>query len=224
MLRNCMFINGTLTNSECWYNVNKKHLETLESGDLMLIRKLIKGHSKTAKEAFYLETGLLPTKFIIQKRKLMFLWNILQRNENELVKKVYNTQNIIATTGVWAISVKDDRIELGITETDEEISKMPILRFRSIVDKAVEKTALKVLNDIANDPKRSKSRNLIRDRLQCQEYFFHKSFHRSDIELLFSMRTRMINLKKNFPSLYKDDISCTLCKVQVECQEHLLKK
>ena len=142
-----MFINGTLTNSECWYNVNKKHLETLESGDLMLIRKLIKGHSKTAKEAFYLETGLLPTKFIIQKRKLMFLWNILQRNENELVKKVYNTQNIIATTGDWAISVKDDRIELGITETDEEISKMPI------VDKAVEKTALKVLNDIANDPK-----------------------------------------------------------------------
>ena len=37
------------------------------------------------------------------------------------------------------------------------------------------------------------------------------------------MRTRMINLKKNFPSLYKDNISCTLCKVQVECQEHLLK-
>ena len=33
----------------------------------------------------------------------------------------------------------------------------------------------------------------------------------------------MINVKKNFSSIYKDDIGCRLCKVHVECQEHLLK-
>ena len=90
------------------------------------------------------------------------------------------------------------------------------------VSKAVESTALITLNEIANDPSRSKSKKLIKPRFGCESYFFHKYFNRSDIELLFALRTRMVNLKKNFPSWYKDDIACRICKVQVECQEHLL--
>ena len=89
----------TLTNSEIWYNESKSNLETLESGDLMLIRKQIKGHSKTAKEAFFLETGLLPTKLMIQKRKRMYLWHLLHTNNDDLIKKVYNTQKLIPTKG-----------------------------------------------------------------------------------------------------------------------------
>jgi hypothetical protein len=68
----------------------------------------------------------------------------------------------------------------------------------------------------------SKSRNLVKQRYGCEEYFHDKSFHKSEVELLFAMRTRMINVKKNFSSIYKDDIGCRLCKVHVECQEHLL--
>ena len=33
----------------------------------------------------------------------------------------------------------------------------------------------------------------------------------------------MIDVKKNFPNKYGDDIACRTCKVQVESQEHLLK-
>ena len=33
----------------------------------------------------------------------------------------------------------------------------------------------------------------------------------------------MINVKKNFASQFKDDIACYICKVQVDCQEHLLQ-
>ena len=43
------------------------------------------------------------------------------------------------------------------------------------------------------------------------------------MELIFALKTRMINLKKNFPSANKDDIACSICKVQVECQEHLMQ-
>ena len=100
-------------------------------------------------------------------------------------------------------SVEKDKEELGILETDEEISQMSNLRFKSIVSKAVEKTALNTLNGIAYDPSRSNSRKLIKQRFGCESYFFHKSFHRSDIELLFALRTRMVNLKKNFPSCTK---------------------
>ena len=41
--------------------------------------------------------------------------------------------------------------------------------------------------------------------------------------LLFALRTRMIDLKGNFSNKYGLDIACRVCKVQVECQEHILK-
>ena len=33
----------------------------------------------------------------------------------------------------------------------------------------------------------------------------------------------MVDVKNNFSNKYGTDIACRLCKVQVECQEHLLK-
>ena len=223
MFRNCMYVNGILTNSEIWYNLSKKNQDILQAGDIMLVRKLLKGHSKTAKEAFYLETGLLEIKYIILKRKFMYLWHLLHTNSKELIKKVYDTQKLIPTKGDWVETVSKERYELNITESDEEIAKMSKDRFNTIVTKAIERKALKTLNDTANDPNRSKSRNLVKQRYGCEEYFHDKSFHKSEVELLFAMRTRMINVKKNFSSIYKDDIGCRLCKVHVECQEHLLK-
>ena len=50
------------------------------------------------------------------------------------------------------------------------------------------------------------------------------TFHqKSDIELVFALKSRMINVKKNFSSQFKDDVACDFCKVHVDCQEHLLQ-
>ena len=48
-------------------------------------------------------------------------------------------------------------------------------------------------------------------------------FSRSDVELLFSLRTRMLDVRKNFPSKYNNQIGCRLCLVQVEDQTHIMK-
>ena len=81
IFRECKLLNGILTNAEVWYPVTDHQIEILENIDLMFIRKLVKGHSKTAKEAFYLETGLLPIRFVMMKRRIMYLHHILQRSE-----------------------------------------------------------------------------------------------------------------------------------------------
>ena len=75
--------------------------EILENIDLMLIRNLLKGHSKTAKEAFYLETGLIPIRFIVMKRRVMYLHHILHRQESELIRKVYEVQKYVPTKNDW---------------------------------------------------------------------------------------------------------------------------
>ena len=61
LLRETNIISGVLSGSEAWYGVTKQEVQMLESADLHYIRKLFGAHSSTAKEAFYLETGKLPT-------------------------------------------------------------------------------------------------------------------------------------------------------------------
>ena len=65
---------------------------------------------------------------MIQKRKLMYLWHLIHTNNDELIKKVYTTQKLILTKGDWVESVEKDREELGIVETDEQISQMNCIK------------------------------------------------------------------------------------------------
>ena len=62
MFREAKFINSILVNSEVWHNVEAKHIESLEKSDLDLLRKVLDAHSKTAREAFFLELGIYPLR------------------------------------------------------------------------------------------------------------------------------------------------------------------
>ena len=51
---------------------------------------------------------------------------------------------------------------------------------------------------------------------------FYKDFTLNDIQLLFKLRTRMINVKKNFSSIY-ENLNCEFCDDnEIETQKHLL--
>ena len=62
--------------------------------------------------------------------------------------------------------------------------------------------------------------NLVREK-----YLEDPRFSKSDVELLFALRSRMIDVKSNFSNKYGDDLACRTCNVNVviESQEHILK-
>ena len=119
------------------YSVREKHLETLESLDLMLLRKVFKAHSKTAAEAFFLESGIVPIRFTLAKRKLMYLRTILMRPKDDLVRKVYKMQKTVKTPGDWALSVEEDRSSYEINLTDEQIEETSKYKFENTVKRKV---------------------------------------------------------------------------------------
>ena len=221
-MRESMLVNGILTNSEVWYLVREKYLETLEEIDQMLLRKVFKAHSKTAIEAFYLEAGVIPLRFIIAKRRLMYLWTILRRPSNEMLGKVYRVQNIVKTPGDWANKVKEDLLEYGIVLADIDIKELSHFKYRKLVNENVEKAAHKYLSIKA--AKHSKSENIMKSEKVKEKYLDDKRFTLSETHLLFQLRTRMISVKMNFPSILKDDVACRLCKdsVKIESKAHLL--
>ena len=55
LLRETMFINGILTNSEIWYSITKEELKELTDLDLALLIKVLKVPYSTPYEAYLLE-------------------------------------------------------------------------------------------------------------------------------------------------------------------------
>ena len=227
ILRESMLVNGILTNAEVWYNTKEEHLTILESADIELMRILFNAHSKTATELFFLETGKIPLRFTISKRRLLYLWTILTRGEEELTSKVYQAQKVKKTRGDWYVMIQEEKKKYEITLSDEEISDLSKNKFKSYVEKKVNTFALKHLK--AEAAKHSKSLGILTDvtslkKWRRQSYLNENIFSKEELFLLFQLRSRMLDVKSNFSTLYERNLVCRTCKEEdsVEEEDHLL--
>ena len=96
-------------------------MEELEVVDRMLMRHLLNAHCKTGIEWIMADTGKNNLKSLIQIRRLMYLWHLLSRDENEMISRIYNSQKVSNSVGDWVRLVEADMVELGITLTEKEI-------------------------------------------------------------------------------------------------------
>ena len=223
LFRETMLLNGMLTNLEVWHPVSSNQLKVLEKIDANFLRKTLKSHSKTPKEALFLETGLLPIEFVAMQRRLMYLHNILKKSENELIRKVYETQKSLPTKNDWYQQIVEDKDKIGLSLSDKEISNMSKDTFKTFVLKAVRHYALNCLSQKAIMNENSKCRKLIKEELVKEKYLSDKRFTKSECELLFALRTRMIpGIKTNFSSQFENNLVCELCSAHPDSQELLL--
>ena len=222
VLREAKFVNSIMVNSETWHNVQLKHLQSLEKCDTDLVRKIMNAHSKTALEAFYLELGIYPLRYTLAIRRFMYLWHILHRDDTELIKKVFLAQSCKVNKGDWVKIVQEDRIKYGVTESDEQIASMPQEKFKTLIKKKVKIHAIKYLHEMAQP--HSKSENLINKDLAKQPYLSDRRFSKEDVQLLFTLRTRMLECKSNFEHQYQHNMCCRLCNDTdtIEDEDHIL--
>ena len=103
-----MLLNGILYNSEVWHSLSEAEVKSLERVDEHLLRALVKAHSKTPAEFLYLESGAVPIRFIIRSRRILYLQVLLQREDNELTKKIYETQKENPSKGDFSELVNSD--------------------------------------------------------------------------------------------------------------------
>jgi hypothetical protein len=63
----------------------------------------------------------------------MYLYNILQKDKNEIVHRVYEAQKSDPNHGEFVLLVKEDCEAIGLIMSEKEIERMPKLRFKKIV-------------------------------------------------------------------------------------------
>ena len=156
-------------------------------------------------------------------RRLMYFWNILQMNEGELVKRVFNAQKISSTKNDWVLQIAEDLQNCGIFKSENEIKNMKRYSFRKLVHEKVKEAAKDYLLAMREDPNRSKSKNLWPSD-EMKDYLKTNLLSTEEKLLLFLMKSRMSNLKWNYKSKYKNNLDCSLCRQNVqESEAHLLK-
>ena len=92
--RNAYIISSMLSSSEIWYGVTKQELEKLEQVDEMFLRNLMECSYSVPKDLLYLELGVLPIRYIIQTRRLLYLHHVLQQEKESLLYKIFQCTDI----------------------------------------------------------------------------------------------------------------------------------
>ena len=135
--RDSLFLNAILINSESWYFISKKNMECLEAADIKYMKTCFKSHPNTVREACFLDTGKLQIKYVIAKRRFMFLHHILKIPHTELIHKVYEAQKLKQTKGDWYQMIQSEKLKFNINLSDQEIGNMSKSTFKRMVDKKV---------------------------------------------------------------------------------------
>ena len=138
LLRQSMFISTILLNSETWVNLTQKNIEDLEKNDHIFLKRIFEAPVTTPTKLLYLESGCYPLKFHIKARKVMYLHYLLNRNENELISRVFWAQKEDPTRKDWYSSVMNDLKDLGLDYLDlDDIKMMKKDKFQKLIKENV---------------------------------------------------------------------------------------
>ena len=94
-------------------------------------------------------------------------------------------------------------------------------KFETILKKKIKVYVAQHLKSIGLN--HSKSIEIASQKFEKKGYFSDRRLSKDDIQLLFKLRTKMLDCKTNFEGQF-DDMSCRTCNIQqsVENEDHVL--
>ena len=163
----------------------------------------------------------MPIRFIVMMRRILYLWNILHRNEDELVNRFLSAQQIWTSKKDWIQQVRKNMKEINLNLTDTQIMGMSYETFRRQIKIKIEMHVANYLKIIQDS--HSKTRNLIMNGFRPADYLTSPDLTKEQVQVLYKLRNEMIDVKMNFGSFHKDNKWCRTCYLFPETQEHLLQ-
>ena len=220
LLRESLFINGTLNNVEVWYGLTKAEMAEFEDLDRLLLRKVLQAQFSTPQEAFHLELGIVPISVLIKARRINFLHYLLRRNEQEMLHQFFITQLNNPTRGDWTETVKEDLENFGIPMNKEYIKSKSKDAFKRLVKVKAQEYALKSL--LKKKENHSKMSKLTYTELKLQSYFSIPGINIQQVRNIFKFRVNMAQVGENFRG-QAARVGCPLCSNHLDNQAMLFQ-
>ena len=154
-------------------------------------------------------------------RRLMYFWTIMQRDEAELVKKVYNSQKLLPVRNDWVVQIQSDLSDCDITLSEGAVRSMKKETFKNLVKSKIRNLSNTYLVSLRS--KHSKSEKLMLDK-SIKKYLISEKMTTDKKKVLFSLKTRAVNVKTNYSSNLTN-YQCRLCHKleEKESEIHVMK-
>ena len=204
LLRRALLVSSLLFTAETWSGITERDLVRLEQVDQALLGKLVKSHSKSAREFVYLETGSMKLRHIISMNRLMYHYNILQTDKNETIRKIYEKQKEHTNKGDWFEFLQKDLIFIQEEMDEEKIRGMNKEIYKKYIKGKVKKAAFEYFQNEKN--KHSKLDEVNYEEFKTQNYLTNKQFNSKERNLLYSLRSRCYDSKNNFRKMNKHNL------------------
>ena len=217
LLYKSLFLQVVLYNSGSWSNLTKTQLLSLKTIQLKYLKRMFHAPQSTPNPLTFLETGTLPIEQVLHQRQLTFLHHILNLEEGDPVKQVYQEQLKYSAERNWGNEVKELRLKYNIVETDAEICMLTKESWKCLIKKKLQLHALEVLNTEMNELKHGGK--ILYEKLVPQKYL--SMLQPAQARKMFHVRTGTIDLKCVRKYWYSDKI-CRLCEQFDESVEHVV--
>ena len=222
-LRQAWLLNGILYNSEVWQKLTEKDKNDLNKMDHILLREILGAQAKVPIEQLYLETATLPVDKIISMRRMIYLQTILQREEGELIRKIFLEMRSDPEKDDWCELVKSDFENINLKMSDLQIQDMNPTQYKSLIKKTIREATFLELK-ILQESHQKGSLMHHEDLNSPQNYLVTNKLTNKEISLLFNLRCQSVRgIRENFHRQYYGDLNCPLCHSNVDSQEHALK-
>ena len=218
LLYRSLFLSSMLFNSQTWSKLRKKDIDALKITQLKFLKRIIGVASSTPNAFVFLELGVLPIDFEIEKRQLMYLHRILLLDENDPVHKMYVNMRDLSEGGElnWWSTVVEllKKYQLDV----ENVKSMSKQSFSAVVRKTVSEAALINLKEECKSKKKTSHLNYA--TLNRQPYL--DELFPSQARVVFKCRAQTIDIKSHLTYKYGDDKVCRGCGCEEETYSHIV--
>ena len=217
LLHHSVFVPILIYNSEAWSNLTKKDLFCLGNAQLQYLRYALEVPKSTPVAAMFLELGILPVQFEIEKRQLLFLKRILDKEKGDLVYQVYDNMTKYQYENNWAKCVVTLRERYDLPLNDQNIRNMSKFQWKKFVNERIRSFAFDFL--FIRCQMNSKTKHLKYEKFVQASYLTCLSPQIA--RMIFRARLKMYDIKVNFKRMYRENTLCPFCRYCEETFEHI---
>ena len=124
----------------------------------ILLKKILSTAGNPCTVFMQLEMGVISVKFVIMQKRMNFLHYILNESMDSMIRQVYNTLKEDSRKGDFVFMSDNDREELKIDKTDEDIAEITKNSWKKYVKERVMSSALEYLSN--ENSKKEKKQNI----------------------------------------------------------------
>ena len=192
LLYDAYFLPTILFNCQAWSKLLESEFKKLSVIQLKFLKKVLMAPRSTPNAAVLLELGILPIKEEVNKRRLGFLYHILNLEPEYPVQRMFMIQKEFKFEENWANEILECLKHYEMDFTLDEIRSTKKEHWKVVVKKKLKKNAFDISQREAGAKERT-SHLKFKD-LSCQEYV--KNFGDEQVRMIFKIKNNMINPEK----------------------------